>query len=140
MFPDPMLCDHFNPQDKRYIRECPQTYPGCLTYKNGSRVLRMCSQQKEINDCKRANNVQYCLCSGDLCNGNASKQAPPDDEDQELPEGSGAGAGAANRDEHRPTTGSPPHGTTTEEPPHSCATSLLPALITIATSSIICVT
>ncbi|KAJ9587039.1 hypothetical protein L9F63_019381, partial [Diploptera punctata] len=44
----------------------------------------------ESTTVKLANDVEYCLCSGDLCNGNPNKRIPSDDEDQDISEGSGA--------------------------------------------------
>ena len=38
LFPGPTelpLCEHFNPMDKRYERECPTGYSGCLTKTSG---------------------------------------------------------------------------------------------------------
>jgi hypothetical protein len=38
MFPGPpelLLCEHFHPKDKRYERECPPRYTGCLTQTRG---------------------------------------------------------------------------------------------------------
>lgn len=38
LFPGPtelLPCEHFNPQDKRYERECPTGYTGCLTQTSG---------------------------------------------------------------------------------------------------------
>lgn len=38
LFPVPtelLLCEHFKPQDKRYERECPPGYNGCLTQTSG---------------------------------------------------------------------------------------------------------
>lgn len=54
-------------------------------------TVRSCEDIK-INDCQKANNVSYCYCSADLCNGinidfGNPQKLPPDDEDAE--EGSG---------------------------------------------------
>jgi hypothetical protein len=38
LFPGPtemLQCEHFNPMDKRYERECPAGYNGCLTQTKG---------------------------------------------------------------------------------------------------------
>jgi hypothetical protein len=38
LFPGPpelLLCEHFNPKDKRYERDCPPRYTGCLTQTRG---------------------------------------------------------------------------------------------------------
>jgi hypothetical protein len=38
LFPGPtelLPCEHFNPNDKRYERECPTGYNGCLTQISG---------------------------------------------------------------------------------------------------------
>lgn len=38
LFPGPselLPCEHFNPKDKRYERECPTEYTGCLTQTRG---------------------------------------------------------------------------------------------------------
>lgn len=115
----------------------------CLT---GSDVLRTCSGQA-INDCKIANDVNYCFCSGsDLCNGNKSQtsytkpQPPIDDEDQEV-EGSGGGGYPLTKLYPNPTTAHPPHGTTTTSVSQShCSATLsrtlefLPLIVTIMTA------
>ncbi|XP_069696312.1 uncharacterized protein [Periplaneta americana] len=130
MFPGPpelLLCEHFHPRDKRYERDCPPQHTGCLTQSRGQEVLRTCTERAGVlNDCKVANDVYYCFCSGsDLCNGNISRQElskepshpmpqpPVDDEDQDFQEGSGVGAFSTAKSIISPTTVHPPHGTTT---------------------------
>jgi hypothetical protein len=94
----------------------------CLTEPH---VLRMCSDHDEaVNDCKMANGVHYCFCSGkDLCNGNTSQFATrptarpvsrpaTDDDDEEPTEGSGDYS-PPTKTNYSPTTARPPHGTTT---------------------------
>lgn len=54
--------------------------------------MRSCEDIK-LNDCKKANHVEYCYCSTDLCNGLSiifgnGQNLPPDDEDAN--EGSGS--------------------------------------------------
>jgi hypothetical protein len=110
-------------------------------YFTGPRVLRMCSDLSDtINDCKMANGVHYCFCSGsDLCNGNASQfpsrptvspvPQPPnddDDEDRDLPEGSGEGGFPQTNANPSPSTAHPPHGTTSTSvsPSHGSATAI----------------
>jgi len=126
-FPGPtelLLCEHFNPMDKRYERECPTGYNGCLTQTSEPHVLRMCSDHGTgINDCKMANGVHYCFCSGkDLCNGNTSQfptrstarpvpRPTTDDDDEEPTEGSGDFS-TPTKNNYSPTTARPPHGTT----------------------------
>ncbi|XP_021931073.1 uncharacterized protein LOC110835301, partial [Zootermopsis nevadensis] len=148
--PELPLCEHFNPKDKRYERECPPRTTGCLIQSSGSHVLRTCSNFGEtINDCKIANGVNYCSCSGsDLCNGDKSQtsytvpQRPTDDEDQELPEGSGGGDYPQTNAYPSPTTAHPPHGTTTRSvtPSHGSATmsrtlGFLPFVVAIVTAA-----
>jgi hypothetical protein len=44
VFPDPkglLLCEHFHPRDKRYERDCPPQYTGCLTQTNGKHKARL---------------------------------------------------------------------------------------------------
>jgi hypothetical protein len=89
----------------------------------------MCSDLSDrINDCKMANGVQYCFCTGaDLCNGNVPQfptkptvspvPHPPNDDDDEdredLSEGSGGGLPQTKAVPNF-TTAHPPHGTTTK--------------------------
>ncbi|XP_023710108.1 uncharacterized protein LOC111865900 isoform X2 [Cryptotermes secundus] len=113
---------------------------GITALVGGPHVLRMCSDLSDrINDCKMANGVQYCFCSGsDLCNGNVSQfptrptvrpvPQPPsdeDDEDRDLPEGSGGGF-PRTKANPSPTTAHPPHGTTSTSvsPTHGGATTI----------------
>lgn len=56
-------------------------------------TVRSCEDIK-LNDCKKANHVEYCYCSTDLCNGlniifGNGQNIPPDDEDS-MNEGSGS--------------------------------------------------
>lgn len=94
----------------------------CLTE---PQVLRMCSYHGEaINDCKVANGIHYCYCSGkDLCNGNMLQfptrptawpvtRPTTDDDDEEPTEGSGDYS-PPTKTSYSPTTARPPHGTTT---------------------------
>jgi len=123
----------------------------CLTEPH---VLRTCSDRGEvINDCKVANGIHYCFCSGrDLCNGVSPVPTRPtarpvsqpttDDEDEEPTEGSGDDS-PPTKTNYSPTTAHPPHGTTTtnDSPSRSSATisrtlGLLPviAALVIATA------
>lgn len=95
-----------------------------------------------------ANGVNYCFCSGsDLCNGNKSQTnypvplPPIDDEDQDVPEGSGGGDYSQTNVNLSPTTAHPPHGTTTSSvsPSHDSATTsrtlgFLPLIVAIVTA------
>lgn len=124
----------------------------CLT---DSDVLRMCSELSDaINDCKVANGIHYCFCSGsDLCNGNVSQslarttarpmpQPRNEDDEDELPEGSGGGF-LHTRADDSPTTARPPHGTTIANisPSHgsatvSCTLGLLPVMAAFVTVTV----
>lgn len=55
--------------------------------------MRMCAHLA-MNDCKTANLVEYCYCTGNLCNSGAVKEVhtKPSDDDEDLAEGSGMGA------------------------------------------------
>jgi hypothetical protein len=118
-------------------------------------VLRTCTDQGgAINDCKVANGVHYCICSGkDLCNGNLSqfptrptdRSAPrpstEDDDDDEMTDGSGDNS-APTKTYYSPTTAHPPHGTTTknDSPSRGSATisrtlGLLPVMATLVTAT-----
>jgi hypothetical protein len=117
-------------------------------------VLRMCSELNHaINDCKVANGVHYCFCSGaDLCNGNVSQfltrptarpvtQPPSDDDEDGLQEGSGYDFLPTNAN-YSPTTAHPPYGTTTTNvlPSRGSATisrtlGLLPVMAALVTAT-----
>ena len=78
----------------------------------------MCSDLSDpINDCKVANGVHYCFCSGsDLCNGNMSQflTRPPNEDDEDGPPvRSGDYDLLHTTADDSPTTAHPPHGTTT---------------------------
>jgi hypothetical protein len=123
----------------------------CLTE---PQVLRMCSDRDSINDCKVANGVHYCFCSGkDLCNGNNVSQFPnrptdrpaprptTDDDDDEPTEGSGDDS-PPTKTNYSPTTAHPPHGTTTtnDSPSHGSATisrtlGLLSVMVALVTAT-----
>ncbi|EFA11277.2 uncharacterized protein LOC103314647 isoform X1 [Tribolium castaneum] len=60
-------CDKFDPTDKTFIKECPSAQ-ACSIQTHGNLVERSC-EEIGIRDCKTANNVQYCFCSENLCNG-----------------------------------------------------------------------
>jgi hypothetical protein len=124
----------------------------CLTEPN---VLRMCSDQGEaINDCKVANGIHYCFCSGkDLCNGNVSQfltgptarpvsRPTTDDDDEEPTEGSGDDY-PPTKTNYSPTTAHPPHGTTaTNDSPSRCSATisrtlgLLPVMAALVTATV----
>lgn len=48
--------------------------------------IRSC-EEVFIDDCQKANSIEYCYCTGNLCNGNTIQLTPLDDED--YIEGSG---------------------------------------------------
>uniref|UniRef100_A0AAG5D4W3 Activin types I and II receptor domain-containing protein n=1 Tax=Anopheles atroparvus TaxID=41427 RepID=A0AAG5D4W3_ANOAO len=60
-------CEDFRPEEK-YAFDCPPTYTSCLTQVDGDIETRTCGESLAINDCKSANNIDYCYCSEDLCN------------------------------------------------------------------------
>lgn len=114
-------------------------------------VLRACSDRAgEINDCKMANGIHYCFCSGsDLCNGDESKfltarpasRPTTDDDDDESTEGSGTDF-PPTKTNYSPTTVHPPHGTTTtnDSPLRGSATisrtlGLLPVMAALVTAT-----
>lgn len=123
----------------------------CLTEPH---VLRTCSDRGvSINDCKVANGVHYCFCSGsDLCNGNTSQfltrttarpvpRPTTDDDDEEPTEGSGDDS-PPTKTNYSPTTAHPPHGTTTtnDTPSRGSATisstlGLLPVMAALVTAT-----
>ncbi|XP_045482088.1 uncharacterized protein LOC123686140 [Harmonia axyridis] len=78
-------CDNFNPNNSSFIVECPKKF-SCVLETHGETKIRTC-EDGQLDDCQKANNVEYCYCTGDLCNGNTIQFAPSDDED--YIEGSG---------------------------------------------------
>ena len=90
----------------------------CLTEPH---VLRTCSNPGEgINDCKMANGIHYCFCSGrDLCNGDVRPTVHPvlrsttEYDEDEPTDGSGDDSSSPRKSYSSPTTAHPPHGTTT---------------------------
>lgn len=63
----------------------------------GPEVMRTCALIA-MNVCKTANQVEYCYCTGNLCNSGVVQSPgkhPPDDDEDENVEGSGNGGSAA---------------------------------------------
>lgn len=121
----------------------------CLTEPH---VLRMCSAHGGvINDCKVANGIHYCFCSGkDLCNDNTQfptrttdrpmSRPTTDYDEEETTEGSGDYS-PPTKTTYSPTTARPPHGTTTNDSPSRgsatiCRTlGLLPVMAALVTAT-----
>lgn len=63
------LCSKYRQSSREeYLRECPINSHGCLTkFEDNGSVLRTCAPVG-IDDCKKANGVNYCYCSRDGCN------------------------------------------------------------------------
>ncbi|KAK9890358.1 hypothetical protein WA026_010453 [Henosepilachna vigintioctopunctata] len=80
-------CDNFDPNNSSYIMECPKTKSSCGLQTQGDIKIRTC-EDLHMNDCQKANSIEYCYCTKDLCNGVSIFFTPSDDED-EL-EGSGS--------------------------------------------------
>ncbi|XP_063928408.1 uncharacterized protein LOC135141332 isoform X2 [Zophobas morio] len=79
-------CDKFDPSNKSFIKDCPSA-KSCIIKTHGNSVERSCGEEHEYyRDCQRANNIQYCYCTADLCNQKTTNL--PDDEDL-AEEGSG---------------------------------------------------
>ncbi|XP_018578282.1 uncharacterized protein LOC108916494 [Anoplophora glabripennis] len=80
-------CKDFELTKDTYAKEClPPNDQGCFKETRGNIVIRKCASRK-IDDCQKANGVEYCYCFTDLCNSNIRLIGPTDDED--LIEGSG---------------------------------------------------
>ncbi|CAL8102143.1 unnamed protein product [Orchesella dallaii] len=62
-------CSAFDPyvDTGRFEFDCPPTYGGCLLRIHGSNISRACSRYR-VNDCKKANSVEFCYCTTPLCN------------------------------------------------------------------------
>ncbi|KAF5276673.1 hypothetical protein FQA39_LY06477 [Lamprigera yunnana] len=60
----------------------------------GDRITNMACEDIHLNDCQLANNIQYCYCNRNLCNGNTSikksvTNSPGLNDDEDFTEGSG---------------------------------------------------
>ncbi|CAH1377589.1 hypothetical protein MTP99_018989 [Tenebrio molitor] len=77
-------CDKFDPTNKSFIKDCPSA-KACSIQTHGNEVERSCEDRK-LRDCQTANNIQYCYCYENLCNGKTISFT--DDEDL-TEEGSG---------------------------------------------------
>ncbi|XP_050436483.1 uncharacterized protein LOC126843165 [Adelges cooleyi] len=76
-----------------FTLKCPLGYKGCLTKTYGISVIKLCNEYS-IEDCKVANNIEYCFCANDKCNNATVGTTVPilsDDEDldQAIEDGSG---------------------------------------------------
>ncbi|CAG9855494.1 unnamed protein product [Phyllotreta striolata] len=81
-------CTNFESEKEKYIQECDRSQKGCFLKIEGDNRTRSCVD-KELDDCKTANGVEYCFCSSDLCNDIRGKLAGITD-DEDLVEGSGS--------------------------------------------------
>ncbi|XP_044764890.1 uncharacterized protein LOC123321393 [Coccinella septempunctata] len=78
-------CDNFDPSNSSFIVNCPHKF-SCGLETHVDKKIRTC-EGVFLDDCQKANNIEYCYCTGDLCNGNTIQLTPSDDED--YIEGSG---------------------------------------------------
>lgn len=87
MASEKITCSNFESSSKvSYIKECPPETHSCSIQQSGNIVTRSC-ENIQLDDCKTANNIEYCYCSRDLCNDVFVVNNVSDDED--LFEGSG---------------------------------------------------
>ncbi|OXA50657.1 hypothetical protein Fcan01_14057 [Folsomia candida] len=86
-------CAEFTPENANsYEFNCPPGFGGCLN------VSRACSKYR-LNDCKKANSVEFCYCTEPLCNDVKPVPLPlsPRDDDLDDDEDSRAGGGSGER-------------------------------------------
>ncbi|XP_072402676.1 uncharacterized protein [Diabrotica undecimpunctata] len=82
-----MPCINFDSEKEKYVQQCGASQKGCHLKVEGDKKIRSCFEKK-IDDCKVANEVEYCFCSTDLCNSGKGKFSSITD-DEDLIEGSG---------------------------------------------------
>ncbi|XP_023329337.1 uncharacterized protein LOC111702044 [Eurytemora carolleeae] len=64
----PLCSEYKHSLKQNYLIECPKNSNGCLTkFEDDGSVMRTCAPIG-IDDCKKANSVNYCYCSKDGCN------------------------------------------------------------------------
>ncbi|XP_049822214.1 uncharacterized protein LOC126265293 [Aethina tumida] len=79
-------CNGFDPSNPKYIEDCSENDKSCFRIMDGNVTKRSCDPNK-INDCQKANQVEYCYCSKDLCNGDQLLETT---DDEDILEGSGS--------------------------------------------------
>ncbi|XP_028128895.1 protein Abitram isoform X2 [Diabrotica virgifera virgifera] len=62
-----MPCINFDSEKEKFVQQCSASQKGCHLKVEGDKKIRSCFEKK-IDDCKVANEVEYCFCSTDLCN------------------------------------------------------------------------
>ncbi|CAL8100583.1 unnamed protein product [Orchesella dallaii] len=63
-------CASFGSHNAKHFEfKCPPEYVGCLLRIHGRNESRSCFKHP-LNDCKTANSVEFCYCTGALCNDN----------------------------------------------------------------------
>ncbi|KAJ8930837.1 hypothetical protein NQ314_016254 [Rhamnusium bicolor] len=81
-------CKGFDISNDTYIQDCNSSAnQGCVKITGVGQISRSCVDRK-FNQCLPANQVEYCYCHTDLCNGNIGIFVSPTD-DEDLFEGSG---------------------------------------------------
>lgn len=121
--PEIPLCNKFKKGKKEFMRDCPddEDYKGCIHERNGTHVAKTCTTV-DVDDCKSANGIEYCYCTGHLCNtenvpaedprpakevprdSSEGQERPPSSatDDEDIDEGSGTGEGRSSAESHRP--------------------------------------
>ncbi|CAH0562039.1 unnamed protein product [Brassicogethes aeneus] len=87
-----ITCDNFDPSNTTFIKECNKNLKSCNRKTIGMSVKRTCEKLK-LNDCQTANNVEYCYCTKDLCNGDKLLETT---DDEDILEGSGVDTNSIN--------------------------------------------
>ncbi|CAH1103299.1 unnamed protein product [Psylliodes chrysocephalus] len=80
-------CLNFDSEKGKFIQQCDRSQKGCFLKIEGNNKTRSCVDKK-LDDCKMANEVEYCFCSSELCNTSTNKLSDITD-DEDLIEGSG---------------------------------------------------
>ncbi|KAF2882748.1 hypothetical protein ILUMI_23412 [Ignelater luminosus] len=88
-------CDNFNPSNENlYAKECSPSANSCSAETKDYSIISMACEDQIIVDCQTANEVEFCYCVTDLCNGIKSFQKSTVssiglNDDEDLTEGSG---------------------------------------------------
>ncbi|KAL3289511.1 hypothetical protein HHI36_022928 [Cryptolaemus montrouzieri] len=74
-------CEFFDASNDSFVMNCPPNKSSCGLQTIGEDVIVRSCEDLAVNDCQKANNVKYCYCTRDLCNGLSIAFTPSDDED-----------------------------------------------------------
>ncbi|GJQ88787.1 hypothetical protein Trydic_g12864 [Trypoxylus dichotomus] len=84
-------CSDFNEMNKNlFVKQCPSKHVGCVTEKSGNTVITRACQTVKPSECYTINEIDYCFCDTNLCNG---PDYTIESDDEELDEGSGTESG-----------------------------------------------